>query len=87
MRHKPIIIIEIHLNGSKLLKFISNSFELQIEPFNLQNSSKIEIYMFVYFSCTVYLVFIRVFPHFACQRVESVVSEDRGREEKSSKID
>nr|BAD03919.1 hypothetical protein [Oryza sativa Japonica Group] len=26
----------------------------------------------------------RVFPRFACQRVESVVSEDRGREEKSS---
>ncbi len=40
--------------------------------------------MFVYFLCTVSLVFIRVFPRFACLRVESVVSEDRGREEKSS---
>ena len=30
------------------------------------------------------MVFIRVFPRFACQRVESVVSEDRGRKDKSS---
>jgi hypothetical protein len=44
-----LIIIEIHLNGSKLVKFISNSYELRIGPFNLQNSSKIELYMFVYF--------------------------------------
>nr|ABA97496.1 retrotransposon protein, putative, Ty3-gypsy subclass [Oryza sativa Japonica Group] len=42
-----VVPLEIHLNGSKLLKFISNSFELRIEPFNLQNSSKIELYMFV----------------------------------------
>ena len=40
--------------------------------------------MFVYFLCIVSLVFIRVFPRFACQRVVSVVSEVRGREEKSS---
>ena len=40
--------------------------------------------MFVYFLCTVSLVFVRVFPRFVCQRVESVVSEVRGREEKSS---
>ena len=84
MRNKSSLIIEIHLNGSKLLKFIPNSFELRIEPFNLQNSSKIDLYMFVYFLCTVFLVFIRVFPRFACQRVVSVVSEVRGREEKSS---
>ena len=84
MLNKSLTIIEIHLNGSKLLKFISNSLELRIEPFNLQNSSKIEIYMFVYFLCTVFLVFIRVFPRFACQRVVPVVSEVRGREEKSS---
>ena len=70
--------------AQNLLKFISNSFELRIEPFNLQNSSKIELYMFVYFLCTFFLVFIRVFPRFACQRVVSVVSEVRGREEKSS---
>ena len=70
--------------AQNLLKFISNSFELRIEPFNLQNSSKIKLYMFVYFLCTVSLVFIRVFPRFACQRVESVVSEVRGRKEKSS---
>ena len=81
MRNKSSLILEIHLNGSKLLKFISNSFELRIEPFNLKNSSKIELYMFVYFLCTVSLVFIRVFPRFASQRVESVVSEVRGREE------
>ena len=70
--------------SQKLLKFITNSYELQIEPFNLQNSSKIEIYLFVYFLCTVYLVFIRGFPHFVCQRVVSAVSEVRGCEEKSS---
>jgi hypothetical protein len=40
--------------------------------------------MFVYFLCTIYLVFIRVFPSFACQRVDSAISEVRGREEKSS---
>ncbi len=39
--------------------------------------------MFVYFLCTISLVFIRVFPRFVCQHVESVVSEDRGHEEKS----
>ena len=83
MRNKSSLILEIHLNGSKLLKFISNSFELRIEPFNLQNSSKIELYMFVYFLYTVFL-FIRVFSRLACQRVESVVSEVRGRKDKSS---
>ncbi len=40
--------------------------------------------MYVYFLCIVSLVFIRVFPHFACQGVESVVLEVRGREEKNS---
>jgi hypothetical protein len=40
--------------------------------------------MFVYFLCTVSLVFIRVFPRFACLRVESVISEDHGRKDKSS---
>ena len=55
-----------------------------MRPFKSHNSSKIMIYMFVYFLCTVSLVFIRVFPRFACQRVESVVSEVRGRKEKSS---
>jgi hypothetical protein len=39
--------------------------------------------MFVYFLCTVYLVFIRVFPRFACQHVDSAVLEVRVREEKS----
>jgi len=47
LRNKSSLILEIHLNGLKLLKFIPNSFELRIEPFNLQNSSKIELYMFV----------------------------------------
>ena len=84
MRNKSSLIIEIHLNGSKLLKFICNSFELRIVPFNLQNSSKIELYMFVYFLCTISLVFIRVFPRFACQRVDFTVSEDRVREDQSS---
>ena len=83
MRNKSSLILEIHSNGSKLLKFISNSFELRIEPFNLQNSSKIGLYMFVYFYCTVCLVFIRVFPRFACQRVDFTVSEVRGHEDKS----
>ncbi len=40
--------------------------------------------MFVYFSCTVYLVFVRVFSHFVCLCVVSAISEVRGREEKSS---
>ncbi len=40
--------------------------------------------MFVYFLCTVSLLFMRAFPHFTCQRVEFAVSEVRGREDKSS---
>ena len=42
--------------------------------------------MFVYFSYTVYLVFIRVFPCFACQRVDSAVSEARDYEERVQRI-
>ena len=87
MRRLPSLfnlIPEIHLNGSKHLKFITNSYKHHIGPFNLQNSSKIELYMFVYFSSIVYLVFIRVFSRFACQCVHPVVSEDRVREENSS---
>ena len=48
-----------------LVKFIINSFEVRMRPFKSHNSSKIMIYMFVYFLCAVYLVFISLFPRFA----------------------
>jgi hypothetical protein len=70
-----VSLSEIYLNILKLLKFITNSYGLQIELFNLQNSSKTELYMFVYFPCIVYLVFIRVFPYFMCDCKEKS-SED-----------
>jgi hypothetical protein len=47
-----------------LVKFITNSYEVGIKWFKSLNSSKIMIYMFVYFICTVYLVFISFFFSF-----------------------